>query len=128
MKKNIAKLIMIAFLILPVFSLMAAPVLAQTGNVDLGLNTGNQIGLGNTGPKEIIVNLVQVALGFLGIIAVIIILIGGFKWMTAQGNDDKIAEARKLIQAGVIGLVIILAAWGITFWLISTVWNVTGGA
>ncbi|MFA6171313.1 MAG: hypothetical protein WCW77_02820 [Patescibacteria group bacterium] len=126
MKKNLVKLLMIVFLMLPVLSLAAMPALAATeANTLFGLNTGEQIGLGNTGPKDIIVNLVQVALGFLGIIAVIIILIGGFKWMTAQGNDDKVAEARKLIQAGIIGLVIILAAWGITYWVIQTIWNVT---
>jgi hypothetical protein len=46
----------------------------------------------------------------LGVIAVILVLWGGFKWMTAAGNEDGITEAKKLMGAGVIGLVIILAA------------------
>ena len=118
---------MATLIIVPLLS-MAVSVNAQalTTN-DLGLNDANSIGLGNEDPKSIIVNVIRVILGFLGLIAVIIILIGGFKWMTAQGNDDKITEARKLIQAGAIGLVIILAAFGITQFLINTIFDATTG-
>lgn len=127
MKKKLIQLMMATLIIVPLLS-MAVSVNAQalTTN-DLGLNDANNIGLGNEDPKSIIVNVIRVILGFLGLIAVIIILIGGFKWMTAQGNDDKITEARKLIQAGAIGLVIILAAFGITQFLINTIFDATTG-
>ena len=52
-------------------------------------------------------------LSLLGIVAVVIILLGGFKWMTAGGNDDKVEEAKKLILSGIIGLAIIMSAWAI---------------
>jgi len=127
MKKKLIQLMMATLIIVPLLS-MAVSVNAQplTTN-DLGLNDANSIGLGDEDPKSIIVNVIRVILGFLGLIAVIIILIGGFKWMTAQGNDDKITEARKLIQAGAIGLVIILAAFGITQFLINTIFDATTG-
>lgn len=64
-------------------------------------------------PRGIAASVINVVLGFLGIIAVGLILYAGFKWMTAAGNDDKITEARKLLVAGVIGLIIILAAFAI---------------
>ena len=70
--------------------------------------------------KATAVNIVNLVLGFLGLIAVVIILIGGFKWMTAGGNEEKVGEAKKLLIAGLIGLVIILLAWGIATWVIST--------
>jgi len=79
-----------------------------------------QLNLGTEGPMTIITGVINVILGFLGIIAVIIILLGGFKWMTAQGNEDKVEEARNLIIAGVIGLVIIMSAFGIAQYVIST--------
>lgn len=128
MKKTFTKLMMAVIIMVPLLSLVAIPVQAATndtigGSVDLGVNDAEEIGLGNKAPKQIMVQVIRIALGFLGLIAVIIILIGGFKWMTAQGNDDKISEARKLIQAGIVGLVIILAAWGITFWLLDTIAN-----
>jgi len=70
-------------------------------------------GLAERDPRGIAASVINVVLGFLGIIAVGLILYAGFKWMTAAGNDDKITEARKLLVAGVIGLIIILAAFAI---------------
>jgi len=42
-----------------------------------------------------------------------VILIGGFQWMTAGGDDGKVETARKWIFSGIIGLAIILSAWAI---------------
>ena len=87
----------------------------------LGIEWGGSTGLGSRDIKETITAVLNVLLGFLGIIAVIIILLGGFKWMTAAGNDDKIGEAKKLIGAGIIGLVIILAAYAIATYVINVI-------
>jgi len=104
-------------------ALVAMPVMAA---IDPGLNEAGTIGLGNAEPKGAIVNIIKVIMGFLGLIAVIVILIGGFKWMTAGGNEDKVAEAKKLIVAGIIGLVIILAAFLIASFVINQLLNATG--
>ena len=69
------------------------------------------------------VNIVRYLMTFLGIIAVVIILLGGFKWMTAAGNEDKVAEAKKLIVAGIIGLIIILASFAIVKFVVSMTTN-----
>src|SRR3989344_3620757 len=61
--------------------------------------------------KTTIENIVRIVVGFLGIITIIIILVGGFKWLASGGSEDKIAEAKKLISAGVVGLVVVLAAY-----------------
>ena len=82
--------------------------------------------LGNKSLIATITSVINVALGLLGVIAVVIILIGGFKWMTAGGNEDKVAEARKLIFAGIIGLAIILAAWAIAKFVITSLSQATG--
>ena len=78
-------------------------------------------GLGQADLQQTIGNLIRVFLGFLGIIAVIIVLMGGFKWMTAGGNDDKVADAKKLLVAGIIGLAIILSAYAITSFVLSSI-------
>ena len=113
-----------AFIIAPVFAL-ATPVNAIDAD-DLGVDYAEGIGLGDEDPRDIAANIIKVILGFLAIVAVIIILLGGFKWMTAGGNEDKTAEARKLIVAGIIGLVIILAAWGIANFVINSLLEATG--
>ena len=106
------------------YTLMALPMLASA-QASLGIELGVGTGLGTRDLKDTIVAVLNVLLGFLGILAVIIILLGGFKWMTAAGSEDKIGEAKKLISAGIVGLVVILAAYAIATYVISTISSVT---
>ncbi len=62
-------------------------------------------------------------LGFLGIIAVILILISGWQWMTAE-SEDKVKEARKRLVNSVIGLAIVALAWIIGFVIVNTLTTV----
>ncbi|MBD3248391.1 hypothetical protein GF382_03850 [Candidatus Falkowbacteria bacterium] len=100
-------------------------VLAQSG-VDLGVEYAEEVGLGEEDPRSIAASLVNTILGFLGILAVIIILIGGFKWMTAAGNEEQVGQAKKVIISGVIGLVIVLASWGIASFVLRATGQATG--
>ena len=75
--------------------------------------------------KDIIAQVINIALGFLGVIAVIIIIYAGFKWMTAGGNEDSVTQARKMIIQAVIGLVIIFLSWIISNFVISRLQDVT---
>ena len=70
--------------------------------------------------KTTIANVIRIILGFLGFITIIIILYGGFVWMTSFGEEDKIDNAKKLISAGVIGLVIVLAAYSVSSFVINS--------
>jgi len=129
--KNLLAVVLIMLIMAPAFAL-AATTLAAAGDEDELLwggkqdSVGTELGLGDKDPREIAAAVVNIALGFLGIVAVIIIILGGFKWMTAGGNEDKVAEARKLIFAGIIGLIIIMAAWGIAKFVIEALYEKTG--
>ncbi|MCX6784613.1 MAG: hypothetical protein NTV81_01600 [Candidatus Komeilibacteria bacterium] len=105
-----------------VFGLSALPWLAQA-QLSTGLELAGSTGLATADPKIAILNIIRIALGFLGLIAVVIMVVGGFKWMTAQGADDKIKQAKKTIINGLIGLVIVLSA----FLIVSFVINRIGG-
>ena len=100
-----------------------AVTLAQPDSLttnDLGVNAiQSSIKLGSGDVRQTAARIINVALGFLGIIAVVIVLLGGFKYMIAGGNEEKTSEARKLIVSGIIGLAIILSAWAITSFVIS---------
>lgn len=85
-----------------------------------------QTGLEISDPRQIIAKIIKIILGFLGIVAVILILYGGFLWMTAAGNEENIAKAKKLLMAGVIGLVIILSAFAITNFVLNSLMEATG--
>lgn len=125
---NFKKLIILsglALLIAPALVLPAnaAPItedhLWTGGSSDINKeDIQDELGLGEKDPREIVASVINVALGFLGIIAVVLIIYGGFLWMTAAGNDDNIAKAKSILSAGIIGLVIILAAWGLASYVI----------
>ena len=104
--------------------LLVAPMMVSAQD-NFGIDDLTNTGLGTRGLKSTIAQLLNVVLSFLGIIAVLIILLGGFKWMTSQGSSDKVDEAKKLIGAGVVGLIIILAAYAIVRFVLTEVYNAT---
>ncbi len=91
----------------------------------LGTEYAGQIGLGGKDIRSTIASIIRTAMGLLGIVAVVIILIGGFTWMTAGGNDDKVGEAKKWIFAGIIGLAIILSAYALSSFVINNLISAT---
>ena len=72
-------------------------------------------------PRELARNIINIILGFLGIIAVVIVLFAGFQWMTAGGEEEKVKEAQQRLIQGAIGLVLIVAAWMIAYYVIDQV-------
>ncbi len=100
-------------------SLAPTLALAQTNGGLSNLEGGN-LNLGtNLDLIQTIGQIINFLLGFLGVIALVLILYAGFLWMTAAGNEENIAKAKKIIGAAVIGLVIILAAFAIANFIIS---------
>ncbi len=75
---------------------------ALTTNSDINTSAGKIIG---------------VALSFVGAIFFILMIYGGFLWMTARGDEGQVTKAKDLIFAAVIGLVIVLSAYAITSFL-----------
>ncbi len=71
-----------------------------------------------------IARIINIVLSFLGIIAVVLIIFAGFQWMTAGGNEEQIKKAKGLLKNAVIGLVIILMAWSITYFIMTRLWAV----
>ncbi len=106
------------------FALSVLPVLALETGIDYGTATG----LGTKDIREGVMSIVNVLLGFLGILAIIIILWGGFRWLTSGGNEEKVGEAKKIITAGIIGLVIIFTAYAIATFVIQQLLEATGAA
>lgn len=107
-------------------ALVPSVAFAQVVDDNFGLNQLSNIQLGTNSLQETISIFINVILGFLGIVAFIIILLGGFKWMTSGGDEDKIGEAKKLMGAGVVGMAIVLASWAIASFVINQLAAGTG--
>jgi hypothetical protein len=96
---------------------------ADTVGITAVSNSGLALSGGDV--RQTAANIINIALGFLAIIAVIIVLVGGFKYMLSGGSEDKTSEARKLIVSGIIGLAIILSAWAITSFVLGRLLTAT---
>ncbi|NTU98625.1 hypothetical protein HGA64_01290 [Candidatus Falkowbacteria bacterium] len=61
-----------------------------------------------------IANVIQIVLSFVGVLFLLLSIYAGFKWMNAQGNDAAVAEAKKILERAIIGLLVVLGAYAIT--------------
>ena len=62
--------------------------------------------------------IIQIALSFLGVIFFLLMIYGGFLWMTAKGKEQQLEKAKNLITAAIIGLIIVVAAYAISYFVI----------
>jgi hypothetical protein len=101
---------------------------ALAGSIDVGIGYGDNIGLGTADPIQVTLNVINIFLGLLGLIVVILFLYAGFIWMTAAGSAEKVEKAKRIIKNAVIGLVIVLSAFGIVNWVVRALFDVTGAS
>ncbi len=127
-----AKNLIIIFVVLTAMSVAVNFALAQSADSLLWGGTqnevGNVIGLGSEDPRVLAANIIRVALGFLGIIALVLTIYAGWLWMSAAGNMEKIEKAKKVLTGAIIGLLIILLSFGITTFVLNKLLVATGGA
>ncbi|MFZ2804679.1 MAG: hypothetical protein WA001_05695 [Patescibacteria group bacterium] len=98
-----------------------------TGQINAGLSTA-AAGYGNPIPlPQLIGSLIGVALTLLGVLLLCYLLYGGFTWMTAGGDESKVKKARALITNAIIGLVIVVAAYSIASFILTSLTTVTTG-
>lgn len=69
--------------------------------------------LGKTNVQQIIGRIINFILGLTGVVALIIFIWGGLKWMTAAGSPERVKSAQQTILWATLGLVVIFAAYSI---------------
>jgi len=79
---------------------------------------GSQVGYGTSGNLgDLAALIINALLGILGLLFFLLIIYGGFLYMTSAGNDEHIKRAKKLISAAVIGLIIVLVSYSLTLFI-----------
>jgi len=73
----------------------------------------------------IIGNLINAFLSIFGIIFMLLVIYGGYKWMMARGNEEDITKAKSMIRGAVIGLVIVMSAYAISYFVTSALQSAT---
>ncbi|MDD4477340.1 MAG: hypothetical protein PHY40_04295 [Patescibacteria group bacterium] len=132
-RKNILKTVAVlgGLLLATVFCLSiitSASAQNATPSIQEGLQIIEQpLGLPTTDIRVIVAKIIRTALGLLGIVMVVLVIYGGFLWMTAGGNETQIGKAKKILINAAIGLAIILSAYAIVSYVIKMLGTSDGG-
>lgn len=127
MKKNLKYILPSLVVFLGLASIMALLVDSTVLAADLN-DACNQFSTGSgvcsdrgDDAKTMTKNITRSVLALLGILAVITIIIGGVKYVTAQGDSGNIATAKHTIVYAVIGLVVVLMAQAIVGFVVDAI-------
>ena len=101
---------LLAILILPYFVFAADSLLGKLKDVG---TEGGYAEADTYSFSKILGKVVSAGLSLLGVIFIILVLLAGYNWMTAQGDEQKVEKARETLWRAVIGLIITLSAYAI---------------
>ena len=98
----------------------SAQLLTNTNSLQDMTNTvASKANYSNIDIGYLVARIILIALGFLGLIFVILMIVAGFRWMTAAGNEEEVKKAQGIIRTAIIGLVIVLTSYAITFFIMN---------
>ena len=66
---------------------------------------------GETDFRTLVLTIISYFLGFLGLLATIMIIYGGITYVSSAGNDEAVGKAKKIILYAVIGIIVILLSF-----------------
>lgn len=84
------------------------------------VEVGQQAGYNTSSPDlyDIISQIINTVLSLIGVIFVILIIYSGIIWMTAGGDESNVTKAKKILKQSIIGLIIVLGAYAISYFII----------
>lgn len=120
------------FLIITLAIIALPSIVMAQGLIENTVSTADSAGYESSGIDiqlaELVGNVVRAFLSLLGIIFISYTIYGGYLWMTAAGNEERVSKSKKIIVQGAIGLIIVLSAAIIYNLVISIFSNNSGGS
>lgn len=92
-----------------------------------GKTSGLQPTSGSTNLESAVGLLINSVLSIVGVLLLVYLIYGGFKWMTAGGDSKATGEAQSILRNAVIGLVIIVLSYYIADFVMRQLMTVTSG-
>jgi len=68
-----------------------------------------------------VAKIINTVLSMLGVLFLILMLYGGYLWMTAAGKEERVTKAKNLIIAAIIGVIIVVSAYAISYFVIDKI-------
>ena len=121
MKKIASKIAVAMFALALLFTPQA--VFAEGGSASQqaldGLNQVNPNGEDSPELTAVIQTILNAVYFIVGIVAVIMIILGGITYATSQGDPAKVKKGKDTILYGIVGLIIALMAFAITQFILN---------
>ena len=93
------------------FLSLTSPVFAQGGSIDIVVPTPEILKITDLG--KFISAILAAILVIAALAAFVFLLLGGLSWITSGGDKAAVEGAQKRIQAAIIGLFVVFAAWAV---------------
>lgn len=77
----------------------------------LGIVIGPCAPAGASTATSLIIGLIQIALWIVGLLAVLFVIVGGYRYVTAHGNEEQAEAAKKTLTHAIIGVVIVVLSF-----------------
>lgn len=124
MRKAAQALAIVSLLVVPLLT-VTTPVAAQSSQAEicngLGQAGGNCGGGGGTNINHAIAAAINILSLVAGVAAVIMLIIGGFRFITSSGDASNVASARSTIIYALVGLVVVALAQFIVHFVLAKV-------
>ena len=125
MKK--VSVILASLLALPVMAFGVTTLVADSASAQLNLESGIDSARGTGAPAGVtdedglIKRIINILLWAIGIVSVIMIIIGGIRYSTSNGDSNNVTAAKNTIMYAVIGLVIAIFAYAIVNFVLNQI-------
>jgi len=124
------KILILVVLILAIFNFRFLVPVHSVGLVDdvktqIQKGSGEAEGTAPADPRKVITVIIQIVLGLVGTIFLVLVVFGGFNYLTAAGDEEKAKKGTTMITQALIGLIIVLLSYSITYFIGLKVKNVT---
>ena len=114
MKKFIVALFISLFLAMPALAINLGVDITKTAADKAGYSKDTSV----TTFSQTIGVVINAALAMVGAIFLALTVYAGYLWMTARGESEQIAKAQKIISSSIIGLILVVAAYSITTFVV----------
>ena len=123
MKKNIIMTVLALVLSVSTLFFAGTPVQAESCGsakqcIDQGLSASGTSSTPNS-LSSVLTTVTNILLFLMGAVSVIMIIIGGFRYVTSQGDQTQMQSAKNTILYAVIGVVVSIAAYAIVSFVVT---------
>ena len=120
---QIAKIASMALIAALLFNLDSSTAANAQINFQTGVQSARGDGVPATlfGQVGIVSQIINILLFLIGVVSVIMIILGGFKYALSGGDSDKVTGAKNTVLYAIIGLIVAILAFAIINFVIGTV-------